>query len=181
MKLKTDSSSIDTLAAHSTAEELSNTLVLFERIRNNDLSDGESLDENIIVLQEAIKKQVDSQIYMFYSYDGLGDEMWELHGFRDWDPEWFGVYRRVGDIMKEVWWFGGSNIHEYDIQAYIKKSWITEVFTWHIQEEFLWIKSRYWTDHNNEQCEMKTDILTNEQIQLLRDLGVNVRILNILV
>jgi hypothetical protein len=132
-------------------------------------------------LQDAIKKQVESKIYMFYSYDGLGESMWELHGMRDGDPEWFGIYQRVGDIMKEIWWYGWSNIHENDIKEYIDRNWITEVFTWSIIGEFLWIEGRWWTGYAEEQCEMKTNMLTTEQVQLLRELWVNVRILNRLI
>ena len=177
MRLNNDDTSIDILASSCSTEDLSRTLATLETIKVRKLSDWTKIDENIAVLREAIKRQTESKIYMFHSVDVLWEMMWELSR----SPEWFAVFKRIWDRLIDFCWWDGTNIGYDGIWGFVKKNKITEVFTWTISWEFLWVHEVYDVEHCGEWDRHETKQLSDDEIKLLESLWVRVRILNILV
>ena len=168
--------SIDTLATSCTTEDLSRTLVVLETIKKRQLSDWTEIDENIAVIRDAMKRQTESKIYMFHSRDILWEDMWDIF----YDPEWYAVYKRIWDRLVDLCWWDGTNISNDRISDFVAHNQITEVFTWSIDGEFLWVQERYDIELMDGWDFVEKKVLHESQIQQLESLWVRVRILNIL-
>lgn len=173
MRLKSDDISIDSLATSCSTEDLSRTLATLETVKTRKLSDGTEIDKNIAVLREAIKRQTESKIYMFDIYDWLAEiQSWNVLGV------W--IYRRTWNKLENQLWLLWDNIDYDNILDYVKRREITEVFTWSIERDFLWIPERFDDTHGDEDYVVEVKVLTPQMIDLLRNAWVNVRVLNIL-
>lgn len=183
MKLNSDNKSIDEIAATLWVSNISTLLQWIQNIRDLDLSDWKSIDHNIQVLSEAVKRLTEAQIYAFYCYDELAENL------NDDMSRWIRFWERVWNNLSRFW---GIHKDEYSIVTPDELDYLEltqknhTVYTWDLLtvDDFLWLKSSdpiISDDNESETYDLTYEILWPQETELLESLWIKVQILDTLV
>ncbi len=171
MKFKTDGSSINQIALAHSVENLSKVVSVLDTILQQELSDGNDIVSNIEVLVQAIRMKTEACFYIFHVLDGLSSSL------GDWEEEWIAIYQRIWNQLRSIKTVGSSSIiRQENLWEYIKEFWINDVYTWEIDWNFLGIERMF----RGSDFTIETRWLVPNQVEFIKPLWVNVRVLSIL-